>query len=260
MSVGRATVEGMTTIVLVPGMWLGGWAWEEVARPLAEAGHDVRPATLTGLAERAAEATPETDLDTHVADVIALLEIDDLRDVVLVGHSYGGMVVSVAAGRAAERLARVVYVDSGPLPEGMSQFDTNSPEDQVRIRAEVGDGFLIPVPAFDPTDGAPQTATALAGLDDAMLRTMRARSTPHPFGSAIQPVAYTPDFYGVPSALITCTFPEDQVREMIAAKHPFFALLGDADVYSVPTGHWPLFSEPAKLATTLDQIASQPHK
>jgi pimeloyl-ACP methyl ester carboxylesterase len=234
-------------------MWLGAWAWSDLAERLAGAGHDPHPLTLTGLAERAGEATPDTDLDTHVADVVSHLESHDLRDVMLVGHSYGGMVVSTAAGRVADRVARVVYIDSGPLPEGMAQFDTNPPGTQEEIRAEVGDGYLIPVPPFDPAEDP----AMLAGLDEAALKRMRSLATPHPFKSATQPVSYTPDFAGIPAALVTCTFPLDQVRSMIDDGHPFFALLKNADVYAVPTGHWPMFSEPVKLAEVLDRIASE---
>jgi len=239
--------QGMTTMVLVPGMWLGAWAWQDVASRLAEAGHDVRAVTLTGLAERSGEATPQTDLDTHAADVVSLLEKEDLHDVVLVGHSYGGMVVSTAAGQVAGRIRRVVYVDSGPLPAGVSQFDTTPPEEQERTRAQVGDGFLVAVPPFDPADDSP----ALAGLDAAARERIRTHGTPHPFASVTQPVHYTPDYASLPQTLISCMFPAAQVRAMIDAGHPFFALLRGADVIELPTGHWPMFSRPDDLADLL---------
>jgi len=242
----------MTTMILVPGMWLGAWAWDDVARDLAAAGHDPRPITLTGVAERAAEATAKTDLDTHVADVIDMIRANDLTDVVLVGHSYGGMVVSVAAGQIADRVKRVVYVDSGALPEGMSQFDSTPPEQQEQTRAQVGDGFLVPPPPFQPAEGDPM----IAGLDDATLTRIRELVTPHPFGSVIQPVHYAEAFHTVPSALISCTFPAGQVREMIASGHPFFALMQDTEIFELPTGHWPMFSRPADLAKILAEAAA----
>src|SRR3954453_7522086 len=111
----------MTTYVLVPGMWIGAWAWHDVTSALRGAGHEVYPLSLTGVADRSHLLGPDVDLDTHIADIVRLVEIEDLRDVVLVGHSYGGMPVSAAALRLRDRTRRVVYVDSGPLPEGTTQ-------------------------------------------------------------------------------------------------------------------------------------------
>jgi pimeloyl-ACP methyl ester carboxylesterase len=241
----------MTTIVLVPGAWLGAWAWRDVADVLRDAGHDVRPLTLTGLAERAGEAGPKVDLDTHVADIADLIEGDDLRDVVLVGHSYGGMPVSVAAGPLAERLAAVVYVDSGKLPDGTSQLDTAPPEDQARTRVEGAETGLVSPPAFDPAEDP----VNLAGLDADAVRALRDGATPHPFGAIAQSVRYRPAAREVPTTLVACTFPVEQVRALIQEGHPYFAAMADAEVIGLPTGHWPMFSEPAKLAAILDAIA-----
>jgi pimeloyl-ACP methyl ester carboxylesterase len=93
----------MTTYLLVPGMWIGAWAWHDVTAALRAAGHDVYPLTLTGLADRSHLLCPGVDLDTHVADIVRLVEVEDLRDVVLVGHSYGGLPVSAAALRLRDR-------------------------------------------------------------------------------------------------------------------------------------------------------------
>ncbi|AOR29748.1 hypothetical protein BFF78_00360 [Streptomyces fodineus] len=143
----------MAEIVLVPGFWLGAWAWEEVTPELRAAGHDVYPLTLTGLADRAAEATPDVDVYTHVDDIVRLIDDNDLRDVVLVGHSGANLPVTGAADRIPERIARIVYVDAGPLPGGMAVIDFNKPQTQEEWRkqvAEQGDGWQLPVPAFDP--------------------------------------------------------------------------------------------------------------
>ena len=84
----------MTTYVLVSGMWLGGWAWHGVTTALRGNGHEVFPLTLTGVADRSHLLGPGVDLDTHIEDIVRLVEIEDLRDMVLVGHSYGGVVVT----------------------------------------------------------------------------------------------------------------------------------------------------------------------
>ena len=232
----------MSTFVLVPGMWIGAWAWREVTAALRAAGHDVFPLTLTGVADRAHLAG--ADLETHVADIVGLIEAEDLRDVVLIGHSYGGLPVTVAAERIPDRLARVVYVDSGPLPAGARQLDQLG--DQV-----VPDGDAVPPRAWDPA-ADPQL---LAGLDERALGLLRARATPHPLASVRAPLPRTGAGIAVPIALISCAFPVEQVRRMIADGHPWFAELAGAELIGGPTGHWPMLSAPAELAAALDGLA-----
>jgi pimeloyl-ACP methyl ester carboxylesterase len=120
----------MATFVLVPGFWLGAWAWAEVTPRLRAAGHDVYPVTLTGLAERAGEADPAVNVDTHVADLVGLVRTASLRDVILVGHSGANMAVTGAADLLGPRVARVVYVDSGPMPSGLASIDFHDPQGQ----------------------------------------------------------------------------------------------------------------------------------
>src|SRR5271167_902991 len=123
-------------IVLVPGACLGGWAWREVAADLRSRGHEVHPVTLTGLGERVHLARPEVDLETHIADVVNLLDYEDLSDVTLVGHSYSGTVVTAAADRRPERIAKVIYLDTSPLPDGMAIADVQTAEQRERQRLE----------------------------------------------------------------------------------------------------------------------------
>src|ERR1700756_204560 len=99
----------MATFVLVHGGGHGGWCYRKVARLLREAGHEVFTPTLTGLAERSHLVSPSTDLETHIADIVNLLAWEDLQDIILVGHSYGGMVITGVADRAADRIAELVY-------------------------------------------------------------------------------------------------------------------------------------------------------
>ena len=123
----------MTTYVLVGGAWLGGWCWQPVAHRLRDNGHDVYPATLTGLGERVHLASAEVDLETHITDVVNLIEYEGLRDVVLLGHSYGGLVVTGAADRIPERISQLVYLDTGPLPDGAVLIETFPPEVTARF-------------------------------------------------------------------------------------------------------------------------------
>ena len=111
------------TYVLVHGAWHGGWCWAKVARLLRDAGHEVYTPTLTGLGERAHLARPEVDLETHIQDVVAVLEAEELRQVTLVGHSYGGMVITGVAARTSGRIGHLVYLDAFVPEAGMSLLD-----------------------------------------------------------------------------------------------------------------------------------------
>jgi pimeloyl-ACP methyl ester carboxylesterase len=222
-------------------MWIGAWAWHDVTAALRDAGHTVFPLTLTGVADRSHLLGPAVDLDTHTEDIVRLVEVEDLRDVVLVGHSYAGLPVSAAALRLRDRIARVVYVDSGPLPVGTSQLSmTGEPAPE---------GDAVPPREWDPD----KDPVLLAGLDEAALTLLRTRGTPHPLASVTQPLGARATSADLPTTLIACTFPLDQIKEMMAAGHPFFTGLTEAEVVPLPTGHWPMLSEPRALADVLEQ-------
>jgi len=136
----------MASFVLIHGAWHGGWCWVRVARLLRDAAHEVYTPTLTGLGERAHLASPQIDLETHVQDVVGVLEADELRQVVLVGHSYAGMVISGVAARAANRLSHLVYLDAFVPEPGRTLLDYLGPRaDAVRESARTaGDGWRVP--------------------------------------------------------------------------------------------------------------------
>ncbi|MBC2873977.1 MULTISPECIES: alpha/beta fold hydrolase [Streptomyces] len=244
----------MAEIVLIPGFWLGAWVWEDVARALRAAGHRVHPVTLTGLAERAAEATPEVDVHTHTDDVVRVIEDGDLWDVVLVGHSGACVPVAGAAARIPDRIARIVYVDTGALPADMAVIDFNDPQTQSDWRDQVtkeGDGWRLPPPPFDPAT-APDD---LAGLSDDHLTRLRALSTPQPFATVTGTLDRPANPAEVPATVITCTFTPDQARTLAATGNPVFAPMARMDLHHLPTGHWPMLSRPADLAALLDKAA-----
>ncbi len=118
----------MATYVLVHGGWTGGWLWRKVATHLRAAGHDVYTPTLTGLGERVHLASPDIDLETHIQDILMVLDYEELRDVILVGYSYSGMVVTAVAERAPERLAHLVYLDAFVPGDGDSLASIIGPE------------------------------------------------------------------------------------------------------------------------------------
>ncbi|HUK68989.1 MAG TPA: alpha/beta hydrolase [Streptosporangiaceae bacterium] len=246
----------MTAIVLVPGFWLGGWAWEGVTRDLRALGHDVYPVTLTGLADRAAEASPEVNVQTHVGDVVRVIEDNDLHDVVLVGHSGANMPVTGAADRIPGRLRRIVYVDTGPMPAGMAAIEFNPPEAQEALHTQVnaeGDGWRIPVPSFDPADDP----VNYEGLTEEHRAALRERGTPEPFGASTQRLNRPEKVPGTPRTLIACTFTPEQVRTLAGSGNPIFGPMADMDIHHLPTGHWPMFSRPKDLAALLDEIARE---
>ena len=119
----------MANFVLVASYWFGGWAWKNVTDVLHKKGHTVYSVTLTGLGERAHLGNAETNLDTHVADVVNLIKYEELEDVYLVGHSYAGVVITQVADAIPEKLAKLIYVDSTPLPDDTALIDFNDPKE-----------------------------------------------------------------------------------------------------------------------------------
>jgi len=249
----------MATFVLVPGAWLGGWCWAEMAPVLRAAGHNAFTPTLTGLGERAHLATPDVGLGTHVQDVVNALHYEDLRDAILVGHSYAGAVVTGVADRSADRLSKVVYLDAGPVPDGSSFLGIQPPDTQEyheRLVREHGDGWRLEMPSWDELTTV--NGASLEGLDDATLARIRARATAQPFGTYTELLRLTsPADTSLPKVLIACSFPLEQVRAMIDGGHPWFAEMARPEwsFVEVTTGHWPMFSAPHELAAALLQLA-----
>jgi pimeloyl-ACP methyl ester carboxylesterase len=140
----------IASLVIVHGGWGGGWEWTEVARSLRERGHDVFTPTLTGMGERAHLGHPQVGLSTHVEDVVAVLELEDLHKVVLCGHSYGGMPVTGAADRVIDRIGLVIYIDALVPRHGQSAFDLLPGLFRQLAQASAdaqGDGWRVPIPA-----------------------------------------------------------------------------------------------------------------
>ena len=252
----------VASIVLVHGAWLGGWIWRDVAGRLREAGHDVYTPTLTGLGERVHLAQADTDLQTHVTDIVNVMAYEDLDDVVLVGHSYAASVVQSVADRVPERLAALVYLDSAPLGNGMALLDLFSPDGRAEteaVVAEFGDGWKLPYPG---TDGLAEQAS-IAGLEDGALALMAERATAQPFETFRQPLSLDREFAGeYRRSLIACSegdFSVEAIKNGIASGQPWFQPLAAPDwtFHDIPTGHWPMLSTPSELALVLAEIAER---
>jgi pimeloyl-ACP methyl ester carboxylesterase len=137
----------MATYVLVHGAWCGSWCWKRVRKALQAAGHEVFTPTLTGLGERSHLNSPSINLDTHVADVVNLIQWEELSDVVLCGHSYGGCVIGGVADRIPDRIGALVYIDAFVLENGKSLHDSVPPEAksaQLDGARKVGEGWRVP--------------------------------------------------------------------------------------------------------------------
>ena len=224
-------------IILIPGFWLDGDSWGEVTTRLQAAGHTVHALTLPGLESLDADRSAIT-LRDHVDAVVSV--VDSLgAPVVLVGHSGGGAIAYAVADARPQAIARIVYVDSGPLADGASIND--------ELPAENGE---IPLPdwgAFEDAD--------LIDMDAAAREHFRAIAVPQPERVATDAQVLTdPRRFGVPATVICCQFTAESMRKWIAGGAPFvaeLALTADYELVELPTGHWPQFSKPAELATAI---------
>lgn len=247
----------MATFVLVPGFWLGGWAWHAVARSLRANAHEVYAVTLTGLGEKKHLSSSQVDLDTHIYDVFNLIEYEGLSDVVLVGHSYAGLVITAVADRLAQKLAKLVYIDTAPLPNGVSLIDSYPPDLRKLYRQRIaidGAGWRLPFPPWEELD----KSGAAKDLDADMRAVIDARATDMPFGPARQPVSLASTGRAkLAKTAIWCTTSSQQVRQMVQSGNPMFKELAGPEwtFTELRTGHWPMFSKPRELAEILRQQA-----
>jgi pimeloyl-ACP methyl ester carboxylesterase len=171
----------MSTFVLVHPAWLGGWCWRKLTPTLRAAGHEVLTPTLTGLGDRAHLLDHGIDLATHVEDVVGLLVYEDLEDVVLVGNSSGGMVVTGVADRVPERIAELVYLDAFVPEDGQSLLDLVVPELRSGIEAlaeREGDGWLVPRIAPPPWEEILRSRWEVTDPEDVAWVLPRLHSTP----------------------------------------------------------------------------------
>ncbi|MCX7962501.1 MAG: alpha/beta fold hydrolase [Burkholderiales bacterium] len=201
------------TFVLVHGAWHGGWCWRRVAERLAAAGHRAYCPTLTGLGERAHLLSRAVDLDTHVADIVGVLEAEELDDVVLVGHSYGGIVASGVAARATSRIRRLVFLDAALVEDGERWSQILPPETAAaRRKAAIDSSGGVSIPPPDPA------AFGLADPRD--LAWVGRRLTPHPFATFDQTVRWGgPIGAGLPKVYLDCRDPVYPALEAVKARY-----------------------------------------
>jgi pimeloyl-ACP methyl ester carboxylesterase len=168
----------MATYVLVHGAYHGGWCWRDVSKRLRAAGHDVFTPTLTGLGERSHLLSSAVDLSLHVTDIVNVLEWENLQDIILVGHSYGGMVVTGVADRAAHRIKDIIYLDAIVPENGQSTLDVQPPGRREWIVERARDAGGLAGPPIDPEAYGVTEPTAKAWVST--------KCTPQPFATLSQ--------------------------------------------------------------------------
>jgi pimeloyl-ACP methyl ester carboxylesterase len=223
-------------IILIPGFWLDGSSWDNVVPALEQAGHRTHPLTLPGMESKDADRSKIT-LRDHVDAVVEVIDSFHPADskVVLVGHSGGGAIAHAAVDARPGRVARVVYVDSGPMGEGGVIND--------ELPAQNGEVPLPDWSLFEDED--------LIDLDDELRAAFRQRAIPTPVHVASDPQRLSDERrYDVPVTVIACEFPSAKLREWMEQGHPYvreLAKIRDVDYIDLPTGHWPQFTRPEDL-------------
>jgi pimeloyl-ACP methyl ester carboxylesterase len=231
----------VTKFVLVPGAWLGGWAWRRVVPVLEKHGHDAHPVTLTGMGERVHLASKDIGIETAIQDVLNVIRFNDLDDFVLVGHSFAGKVVAAVADREPEKVRMLLYLDAF-RPQ--------------KVRTPQG--------AFDPSEFGPQPPGSWAvplteGILDSVgkdvkgndRKWMLSRATPWPMKHSSEPVTLSKNFDSVKNAYIFCTGGGDSVDEILAGKWGKL----DGPYKVIESGHWPMITKAGELAEDMILLA-----
>lgn len=233
----------MSVFVLLHGAWHGGWCWARTAEILRARGHGVTTPTQTGLGERSHLLGPDITLTTFGEDLRLHLEYEDLADVVLVGHSFGGSAISYAAERAGARIARLVYLDATLVFGGETPLDSNPPDVVAlrrRMAADSSGGLSLP----------PPPAAAMGVTEPADAAWLEAKMTPHPFRTFESRLQITgPPGAGKPARYIVCA-------------EPLYAPLGVArdrarvlgwPMRELAAGHDAMVTAPEALANLLEE-------
>lgn len=236
----------MATFVLVHGGGHGGWCYQRLARLLREDGHEVYCPTLTGLADRSHLLNPSINLDTHIEDVVKLLFYEDLHDVYLAGHSYGGMVITGVADRAPDRVGHLTFLDAAH-PRNGEALTTSAKAlmEEAYKQVRVVDGVELVL--FPESDSIRHYGIT----EQADLEWASPRLTPHPWACFSQPLRMENEevVRKLPRTSINCT-PTLRIRQP-----EFVARVTNADhVFEIDTGHDLMITEPRKVADMLIEV------
>lgn len=238
----------MATFVIVHGGWGGGWEWTPVARNLRERGHDVFTPTLTGLGERA-HLGSSIGLSDHIEDVLAVFTFEELRDVVLCGHSSGGMVVTGVADRVPDLIRLLIYLDAFVPNDGQTLQDLVPKEfgdSLLQAAEERGDGRM-PIPSeLLPPEGV---------IPDEVRTRYITRTRPHPAATLTEPICLSGAVTGLPRAFVRCSDELDPDNDLLGP----FADRAQAEGWlyrELGTAHDLQLLDPEGTAAVLDELAT----
>jgi len=238
---GRSGSRPVSAYLLIHGAWHGGWCWRRVATTLRSCGHEVYTPTLTGLGERAHLATPEIDLETHTRDVLGVLTYSDLKDVTLVGHSYGGMVITAVAEHASSRLTRLIYVDAQVPQNNQSLASLAQPAAVTDIleKARIyGEGWRVPPLPLDKL--------GITAQED--IQWVRSKLVDQPIRTLFQPARLPNECAeSMQRTYVYCSKPPLGFFEQFAKR----AQEEGWPYYDLPTGHDAMITAPDELSNIL---------
>ncbi len=228
--------------VLVPGAWLGAWAWQKTTPTLEKEGHEAFPVTLTGMGDRVHLASKDVGMETAIQDVLNVVKFNDLDDFVLVGHSFAGKVAAAVADRAHDKVKKVIYLDSF-RPERV-----RTPQGGFNPANEFG--------ALPPGEFAfPLTLKTVQNIGKDVkgknLEWLMSKATAWPGKLALDPITLSKAYDDMKESYIFCTLSGDPVDEIVAGK--WGKLEGPYKL--IETGHWPMITKPEELARDLISLA-----
>ncbi len=241
----------MATFVLVHGAWHGGWCWQKVSPFLEAAGHEVYAPTLTGLAERASELSPDVGLDTHIQDIVGLLVGKDLHGVILVGHSYGGMVITGVVDAVPERIAHLVYLDTFVPRDGDAMVSVSPLVIRPLLRKQTrADGWRVDSRGDYGVTTEPDRSWVLSKVTPQPLKTLeQPLHLKNPAIVSTKPRTYIECFSGGFFSL-----PMQRIVAHILAPRALPPTEAGWRLRQLPTGHDAMITMPKELADVLLEV------
>jgi pimeloyl-ACP methyl ester carboxylesterase len=228
----------MTTFVLVPGAWLGGWVWNRIIPLIEKEGHRAIPVTLTGEGDRVHLSSREVGVETAIQDVLNVIKYNDLEDFVLVGHSFGGKVVPAVADRIPEKVAMLLYLDAfRPAKNVRTPQGSFNPSEYGALQPGQ---WSIPL----TNEIVDMIGKDVVGRDREWLLD---KATPWPLNHATQPIKLSPKFEEIKNSFIFCTSGGDSVDEILSGKWGKI----DGPYRVIDSGHWPMITKPEELTSDL---------